>query len=700
MRGIKNLILQFTNIIACLAVSLFSACGPGAKQNRLQQASSPYLHQHADNPVDWHEWGDEALEKAKKENKPLLISIGYASCHWCHVMEKESFMDEDMAAVMNKNFICIKVDREERPDIDAVYMNACQLLTGGNGGWPLNAFALPDGKPFFAGSYYKKESWKKLLQQVLKAYREQNNKVVLQAHSLANEIAKNELQFLSPADDDEIKISQDRYSAFFDSLYAQLDLANGGIKGQVKFPVAIAGEFLLQYHYFTGDKKALDALNTSLSKMAAGGIYDHIGGGFARYSTDSLWRVPHFEKMLCDNAQLMSLYSHAAQVTKNELYKQVTEEIASFAKKELLAPGGGFYSSVNSGNVEEGSYYVWKYNDVINILGENEGKQVAAFYNITPAGNWKNGNNILYTTFTPEEFVIKNQLPSGFITTLASARKKLTDARNKREKQQVDDKILISWNALMLKGFLDASAASGNNDYLQTAISTGAFLEKNMLQANGQLWRSYMKGQASIPGFLDDYAQLSSAYIKLYQHTFNKHWLLLARQITEYAIKNFYDDKKGIFNYTENRSKEIVTRLTDLHDNVIPSSNAVMAETLCRLGVFFDEENYIQIGRQMIHRITMKNNINAPSFTYWHNLAGLLANETAEVVIMGKDALQKNSEMQKSYLPNCLFMGAVQEENLPLLEKKLPRNKTLIYVCRKKTCKKPVEDAAEALKQI
>jgi uncharacterized protein len=698
MRGKKRLIL-FTNIIACLTVFLFFACRRGAKQNRLQQASSPYLQQHADNPVDWYEWGDEALEKAKKENKPLLISIGYASCHWCHVMEKESFMDEELAAIMNKNFICIKVDREERPDIDAVYMNACQLLTGGKGGWPLNAFALPDGKPFFAGPYYKKNNWKKLLQQVSTAYKEQNKKVVLQALSLANEIAKNELQFLPP-DDEEVKISRDRYSVFFDSLYARLDLANGGLKGQVKFPMAIAGEFLLQYHYFTGDKKALDALNTSLSKMAAGGIYDHIGGGFARYSTDSLWRVPHFEKMLCDNAQLMSLYAHAAQVTQNELYKQVTEEIASFAKRELLAPNGGFYSSVNAGNEEEGSYYVWNYNDVVNILGENEGKQVASYYNITPAGNWKNGNNILYTTFTPGEFAIKNQLSSGFTSTLASARKKLTNARNKREKPHIDDKILVSWNALMLKGFLDAFAATGKTDYLQTAIGTAAFLQKNMLQANGQLWRSYQGGKTSIPGFLDDYALLSSAYIKLYQHTFNKHWLLLARKITDYAIKNFYDEKKGIFNYTENRSKEIVARLTDLHDNVIPSSNAVMAETLCRLGVFFDEGNYLQIGRQMIHRITFINNINIPSFTYWHNLAGLLANETAEVVIMGKDALQKNTEMQKSYLPDCLFMGAVQEENLPLLEKKWHAGKTLIYVCRKKTCKKPVEDVAQALEQI
>lgn len=463
-----------------LLLILLASCS-GKKQNRLAKASSPYLQEHADNPVDWYEWGDEALQKAAKENKPLLISIGYSACHWCHVMEKESFMDTAVARIMNENFVCIKVDREERPDIDNVYTNACQLLTGGSG-WPLNAFALPDGKPFFAGTYYAKDSWASMLKNIAAAYQKQNKKIVLQAQALANGIAKLEVSLLQNSTAD--SIGKTESLALFDSVYQQLDLRNGGLRGSPKFPSPVLIEYLLQHAFLTGDKRALNAAQITLTQMALGGIYDQIGGGFSRYATDSLWRVPHFEKMLYDNGQLLSVYAHAYQLTGNVFFKNIVEETAAFIERELRSPDGGFYSSLNADTKEgEGSYYTWKTAEANTVTSA-----VLQYYNFSEKGNWEEGKNILYASFTPVDFAKQNNFDvASFTKQVSAAKERLLLERAKREKPSVDDKVLASWNALAVKGFLDAYAAIGDEHYLRTALTTAGFLESKMMEQSGRL---------------------------------------------------------------------------------------------------------------------------------------------------------------------------------------------------------------------
>lgn len=697
------------NFYPIVVLWLLIACNNSTqqKENRLAAASSPYLQEHADNPVDWYEWGDEALKKAKDEDKPLLISIGYASCHWCHVMEKESFMDTAVARIMNESFVCIKVDREERPDIDNIYVHACQLLNNGEAGWPLNAFALPDGKPFFAGTYYPKTSWINLLKQVADSYKTKKGKVILQANSLTVGIMDNDLAFMQGADKDTKIAGQQLYRSFFDSLYAELDLVNGGLKGQPKFPRPSLWEFLLQYHYITGDRKALNATVTTLNKMALGGMYDHIGGGFARYSTDSLWKVPHFEKMLYDNAQLVSLYAHAYQVAKNEFYKTIVEETTAFIEQELTSPEGAFYSSLNADTEEgEGEFYTWRQDELRKILGGNAGI-FENYYGISQKGNlpagqagWENGKNILVASLLPAEFAIKNNLPvNSFNASLIKHKKALLTERNKRIKPAVDDKTLTSWNALMMGAYADTYMALGNEGYLDKALRNAKFIEKNMLAADGHLFRNYRNGKASIDGFLDDYALLAKAWIRLYEVTFDKRWLDLSRKLADYAIAHFYDSKTGFFFYSSSKAETLAVRKMEISDNVIPSSNAVMAGVLYKLNTYFEEIDYGQKSLGMFGKIAGKIGGMASYYPQWCYLGGLFSSGTYEVAIVGKEAIAKNRELQKHYLPRCIFMGG-EKEDLPLLENKLAAGRTLIYVCTNKTCKLPVEEVAKSLQQI
>ena len=684
-----------------LPLSLLYGCKepPHQFQKRLSNASSPYLREHADNPVDWYEWGDEALAKAKKENKPLVISIGYASCHWCHVMEAESFMDTAVARLMNENFVAVKVDREERPDLDNIYINACQLLNNGEAGWPLNAFALPDGKPFFAGTYYTKDNWIKLLKQVADSYRNKNSKVVLQANALTFGIIDNDSLLLA-SEKGKTDVGQNVYRSLFENAYRQIDLTNGGLKGQAKFPTPSFWEFMLQYYHLTGNRQALDATTNTISKMALGGIYDHVGGGFARYSTDSLWRVPHFEKMLYDNAQLVSLYSHAYQITRSDYFRKIVAETVDFIDKELASPAGGFYCSLNADTRDgEGVYYTWKSDEFNGTLNTKDGDVVKTYYNISFDGNWEKGRNILYSTQEPSGFASSKNIPDKeFEGILNSSREKLLVERNKRIKPSVDDKILTSWNALLLTAYVDAFSAFGDRLFLNKALAVASFIEKNMLDGNGHLWRSFRNGKVSIDGFLDDYALLARAYIGLYEVTFDKHWLLLSTNLTDYSITNFYDNTSGLFYYTSAGSEKLAARKIEILNNVIPSSNAVMGEVLFVLGTLLENEEYLQKSSSMI-KIAGRLGETIAYSPEWGYLAGLVAHNNYEVAIMGSDALQKNSEMQKSYLPNSLFMGGM-EENLPLLENKLPGRGTLIYVCTNKTCRLPVSDVSKALQQI
>ncbi len=691
-----------TVAVGLLSLSLFFGCKESAHQfqNRLANASSPYLREHADNPVDWYEWGDEALLKAKKENKPLIVSVGYAACHWCHVMERESFMDTAVARIMNENFVAVKVDREERPDLDNIYINACQLLNNGEAGWPLNAFALPDGKPFFAGTYYTKDNWIKLLKQIAESYRNKNNKVVLQANALTFGIIDNDSLLLN-GDKGKTGMDQDLYRSLFENAYKQIDLTNGGLKGQEKFPTPSLWEFMLQYYHLTGNKHALDATANTISKMALGGIYDHIGGGFARYSTDSLWRVPHFEKMLYDNAQLVSLYSHAYQITGNDFFRKIVVGTLDFVDKELASPAGGFYCSINADTREgEGRYYTWKSDELNSVLDKDNINVVKTYYNISFDGNWEKGRNILYSVQEPSDFASAKNIPDKeFESILNNFRDKLLAERNKRIKPTVDDKVLTSWNALLLMAYVDAFNALGDRLLLKKALAVASFLEKNMLDGSGHLWRSFRNSKGSIDGFLDDYGLLAKAYIGLYEVTFDKHWLMLSTKLADYSIANFYDNKSGLFYYTSAGSEKLAARKIEILNNVIPSSNAVMGEVLFVLGTLLENEGYLQKSSAMTTKIAGRLGETIAYSPEWGYLAGLTVHNNYEVAIMGAEALQKNSEMQKNYLPNSLFMGGI-EENLPLLENKLPRKGTLIYVCTDKTCRRPVSDVSSALQQI
>lgn len=700
-------------VSACCQVLLFSACGQNTKQtsdtkntgkqdttdiNQLADAKSPYLQQHADNPVNWREWGPEALEKAKKENKPLLISIGYAACHWCHVMEHESFMDSSVAKLMNENFIPIKIDREERPDIDQIYMNAVQLISG-SGGWPLNAFALPDGRPFFAGTYYPKDQWKQVLKQISDVYKNDQDKVVQQAEQLTQGIKSQEV--ITVPGDSTMEFSKTTYTEVFENWQSMIDFKKGGYNRAPKFPLPVGWEFLMQYHYLTGNETALEAVKITLDEMAKGGIYDQIGGGFARYSTDAEWFAPHFEKMLYDNGQLVSLYAYAYKLTKDETYAEVIRETLNFIEREMTDSNGGFYSSLNADSEgEEGKFYVWTQDEIDEVLDEEPAKLISDYYQVKKSGNWEHGKNILYRKASKKEFAKNSKLTAEqWDKILSKSNDKLLKVREERIRPSTDDKILTSWNALMLTGYVDAYLALGEEKYLKTALKNARFMEDNMLRENGRLWRNYKDGAAGIEAFLDDYALLADAYIHLYQATFDVHWLHQAKTITDYAIAHFKDENSGMFFYTSDQSEALIARKMEISDNVIPSSNSVMANVLYKLGEYYYHQPYITKSKTMLNHVSEEISQGGPYYANWAMLMGLMAYEPNEVAIMGEQAKEKNETLQKEYLPTSLFMGG-NAENLPPLENKLVQGDTRIYVCRNRVCKLPVNEVEEALNQI
>lgn len=665
--------------------------------NKLIYSSSPYLQQHADNPVHWQEWGEEALNMAKELNKPLIISIGYAACHWCHVMEHESFSDNEVAEFMNENFVCIKVDREERPDIDQIYMDAVHLISG-QGGWPLNAFALPDGKPFFAGTYFNKKRWMGIMQQIVDLYKKEPGKVTEYANELTVGINKNTLVETQGSNSD---FSKDDYLKLKSQWLDQFDDKDGGFKRTPKFPLPAAWEFLLQYYYFTDDKDVMNSVEVTLDKMAQGGIYDQIGGGFARYSVDGQWKVPHFEKMLYDNAQLVSLYSHAYQITGELRYKEIIDQTLNFIDREMTDENGGCYSSLNADSEGvEGKFYVWTYDEFTSIVSSENQKLLIDYYQITESGNWEHGINILLPVSSKDEFARKNNLTlEQFQLLLLEADASLFEFRKSRERPSTDNKVLTSWNALMIKGYCVAYKSVGDDQYLVKATTIADFIVTNMLGNDGELLRNYMNGKASISGFHDDYALFADACIELYSVTYDKKWLDLSKDIVNYCIDHFYDTETGMFFYTSDKNEALVARKYELTDNVIPSSNSIMAIVLFKLSHYYEEKRYEDIvSRMVFHEIE---NVKKSGIWYanWASLLGLLAYEPTEVAIMGEEATSLTRKLQSNYLPATLFLGG-NNENLPLLSNKLIQGKTIIYVCRNKTCDLPSESSKDALLQI
>ena len=669
-----------------------------AHQNTLNLSSSPYLLEHADNPVHWHEWGPQALALAKSEDKPIIISVGYAACHWCHVMADQSFSDSGVAEIMNKFFVCIKVDREERPDIDQIYMNAAQLING-SGGWPLNAFALPDGRPFYAGTYFSKKQWIQLLTQIRTLYQKDKNSLVTQAEQLVNGISSQEV--ITVPSSDKMNLSKTDYSNSFAQWKSFVDDKLGGTKSAPKFPLPVGWEYLLQYHHLTKEVKALKWVNLTLDEMAKGGIYDQIGGGFARYSTDVRWFAPHFEKMLYDNGQLVSLYSHAYQLEKDPKYKEVIQQTLEFIAREMTDSSGGFYSSLNADSEgEEGKFYVWTGDEIKAVVSPESIDFVLDYYNITSEGNWEKGNNILYVSDAIDVVSKKHNLrPVAAMGLLRAQNKKLLSARNHRIRPSVDDKILTSWNALMLTGYVDAYRALGNEDYLKTALENAHFLMKYMVDSDGKVMRNYKNGKASIEGFLDDYALIAEAFINLYEATFDIQYLKLAQKIVDYAIKYFLNESKSMFYYTSSESETLVARKMEISDNVIPSSNAVMANVLYKLGIVFENNAYTKLSYSMLNAVEDKIQTGGPYYAKWAQLLAMTTYPVEEVAILGQDYGTIRKDIQSHYFPNAIYMGGL-EENLPLLKDRLQSNVNQVFICKDNTCGLPLNSAEKAIQEL
>lgn len=666
--------------------------------NQLIHESSPYLLQHAHNPVNWYPWGKEALDKAQRENKNIIISIGYAACHWCHVMEHESFESEDVANYMNEHFVAIKVDREERPDIDQIYMTAVQLLTQ-RGGWPLNCIALPDGRPIYGGTYFPKSQWLDMLSQVSGFIKQNPDKAEEQARFLTEGIQNNEMIYsdsISEGGDVTINDLED----IFYQLKSNIDLKNGGTGNAPKFPMPVGFQFLLHFHHLVENKDALDAVTTTLDKMANGGIYDQVGGGFSRYSTDEIWKVPHFEKMLYDNAQLVSLYAAAYQQTKNPMYKTIVTETLDFISRELTSVDGGFYSSLDADSEGiEGKFYSWTHAELKKILGE-KADLILDYYNVTEPGNWENSRNILFKSGNDKEIATEYKLSESELSKhIAKAKSLLFNERSKRIRPALDDKILTSWNALMLKAYCDAYRAFDEPEYLEKALKNARFINRNFKSADNSLFRNYKNSQASIPAFLDDYAFTIQAFIALYQATFDYGWLEEARLLTEYTLVHFYDFGKGMFYYTSDTDPSLIARKMEISDNVIPSSNSQMAKNLFILGHYYYRDEYIDIARKMLNNIKENAMHGGIYYANWDTLMAWFAVEPYEVAIVGKDCEAKRKEFETHYLPNVFLSGGEQEGKLALLHDKLTEE-TTIYVCRNKTCQRPVNEVTEALKQI
>jgi uncharacterized protein YyaL (SSP411 family) len=664
--------------------------------NHLKDESSPYLLQHAQNPVDWYPWKEEALAKAKRENKMLIISIGYSSCHWCHVMEHESFEDSAVAKLMNEHFVTIKVDREERPDVDDVYMTACHLSSDGSCGWPLNAFALPDGRPVWAGTYFPKDSWINVLNHFIKEFKESPEGLEKYATQMMQGIQQsNQVDFATGESDFQEKTVTNAAKKVLQTM----DYLKGGRKGSPKFPLPNVQEMLLHYYGVSKDAKALKSVEITLDNMANGGIYDQIGGGFARYSTDEDWKAPHFEKMLYDNGQLVSLYAHAYQLTKKPLYKKVVMETLTFIERELMDKNGGFYSSLDADSEgEEGKFYVWNESEIqAAFKDEKEAAAFGDYYTVKAKGNWEH-KNILWVTKSKSAIAKKHKITETELNEILEKGKKvLMKKRDGRIRPGLDDKVLTSWNALMLKGYVDAYRAFGDADYLKTALKNANFLASTMMQKDGRLNRNYKDGRSVINAFSDDYALLAEAYIALYEVTFEVKWLNKAKLLTEYSLAHFYDSKSGFFFYTSDLDDALITRKMKLYDNVISGSNSVMAKNLFKLGTYLYDKDYLEKSEIMLQKQSEAMDNNPNFLCNWLDLYLYQVYPPYEIAILGKNYKELSTEMQSEFLPNAFFLGGDSEGDLELLEGKLVNGETRIYVCQNKACKLPTKEVKVAL---
>jgi uncharacterized protein YyaL (SSP411 family) len=674
---------------------------PDQNKNHLSGETSLYLIQHSNNPVNWYPWSDMAWEKAKKENKLVLISIGYSSCHWCHVMEKECFMDEKTARIMNDNFICIKVDREERPDIDQVYMNAVQLMTG-SGGWPLNCFALPDGNPIYGGTYFPNDKWQEILLNLKDFYNKNPEKAAEYAHELTQGIHQSEI--VSASKDTHV-FSPDSVKKAIDVWKNYLDNTEGGPSRTPKFPLPNNYLFLLRYASAHGDSMLLDHVNLTLKKMAFGGIYDHLAGGFARYSTDSLWKIPHFEKMLYDNAQLISLYSSAYKLTRNDQYKNIAEETIQFLLRDMSDGEGRYFSAIDADSEgEEGKYYAWSIDEVKNIELPKCGKAdpfkvFSDYFCMNDIGYWENKKYVLFRRNSDEEIATLNSVTVNELSDfILKAKSLLLKEREKREKPVTDKKIIVSWNCMQISALCSAYQAYGNESYRKEAIKSMNKILQEASSDEHSLLHVIKAKAKNVNGYMEDYAFAISALINLYEITFDERWLTKAKNFTDFTLKHFYDDAEGMFWFTSDLDERLIARKKEISDNVTSSSNSEMANALFKLNVLFEEKRYEEISTRMLKAAEGNISRYPSSYSNWLNLLMNFTNPTDEIVITGEKADEERKILSSYYLPQAIFCGKNDNKsNLPLLQNRFQQGKTLIYICRNKTCKLPVENSQLAL---
>ena len=676
--------------------------------NRLIHETSPYLLQHAHNPVDWYPWGEEALTQSKKEDKPILLSIGYSSCHWCHVMEKESFENEAIAKIMNERFINIKVDREERPDLDELYMNTVQVMTGG-GGWPMTVFLTPDLVPFHAGTYFPPEDrggipgFPKILVVVSDYYRSHRGEVEKMVVQV-----KNALQQIVDILPSQEAIDEKILTKAFETFESQFDSTYGGFGKAPKFPSSMALSFLLRYWKRTGSKEALRMVEVSLEKMANGGIYDHLGGGFHRYSVDERWLIPHFEKMLYDNTLLSRTYFEAYQATRKERYRRIAEEVLNYVIREMKSPEGGFYSTQDADSEgEEGKFYVWRRDQVKEILGKEKGTPFCAYYGVTPQGNFEGGVSVLNIASSLEKI---SQLYGISIPeleeVLEEGRKKLFAEREKRVRPGRDEKLLTSWNGLMISSFVDGFKVTNNEQYLNVARKAAHFILEEM-RKDGHLMRVFNQGKSQVKGYSEDYAFYIQALIDLYEATFDIDWLKKADDLNRRMIHQFWDERNGGFFFTGKENEPLIARSKNPYDNAIPSSNSVALFNLIRLGYLTGEESLKEKAEQILH-LFYKFLLEHPS-GFTHMLSGLsFFLNPAEIGIIGSKNDHRTKamlqEVYRAYLPNKILslkdpQEPIEESWFPFLKEKRNQEVPTTFVCKGFTCLPPVRNEEE-LKKI
>jgi len=669
--------------------------------NELHLETSPYLLQHANNPVHWKAWNASSLASAKEQNQLIIISIGYSACHWCHVMEHESFENETVAAVMNSHFVNIKVDREERPDVDAVYMKAVQIMTG-HGGWPLNIVALPDGRPIWGGTYFRKDEWTDTLDQLQKMYQLSPEKMIDYAEKLHQGI-----QAISIVENNGNATTNQKLE--LESLVSKwkksFDWEFGGLARAPKFMMPNNYQFLLRYAHQNQDAELLEFVNLTLTKMAFGGVFDTVDGGFSRYSVDLKWHVPHFEKMLYDNGQLVSVYSEAYKLTQNPLFKNTIEKTLLFVEKEWKTPEGGFYSALDAdslndkNHLEEGAFYVWQIPQLKTII-KDDFDLFSQVFNINSFGLWEEENYVLIQNESLDTIAEINRIS---VNDLEKKKKNweqlLYSEREKRSKPRLDDKCLTSWNAIMLKGYVDAYKALGNQNYLDVALENANFIIKNLWSNEGHLFHNYKNGKSTINGYLEDYCFVIAGFISLYEATWNEKWLQDAKQLLDYSLEHFYDEQQSFFRFTSDKDEALISVHFETEDNVIPASNSVMAKNLNQLSVYFNNTYYEKVAKQMLEILFP--NINYPSaYSNWLDLALTIDEQNKELAICGPKAIEYGNLINTLYLPNVIVAGSEKVSSLPFMKDRFVEDKTLFYVCQNRTCQLPTEDFQEMINQL